>query len=334
MRKLILLAFGVAALGLALGACDAGDPYIPGEASTSATIRATDLVGDWDNLHLMGELTDEAPVAMTRDGLSWSATIAGLQPGSHGYGIYTEDGAGKALQPVVEDLVLTVSSDYNVGGDLQVTIEPAAGTGFNLVVYNNNPAYDNIKIKGEMNGWANEITGSNAAGTVFFLHVEAGLEADSYEWGVIEDDGSEFGIWLLPPGPNLQFAVDGEGLVSGETTFTIASPQPTTTLTLNCDMNDFEGNFSTVSVRGTFNGWADAPTQMADDNEDGIYTVVLDVEQNEAVIFKFITDGANYENVPSDCGVDDGYGGFNRSVDVGADPVSFTAPFGGCPAVR
>lgn len=333
MRKLVSLAALLALLGLAFGGCtDAGDPFIPGEAGVSATVRLTDLVGDWDNLHVSGDLTGGAPRAMTRDGIVWSASISGLTPGTYTYGIYHEDGTAKVLQPVLENQTITVSSSYQVSGDLQVSVAPAAGTGFNMIVYNNNPAYEDIKIKGEMNGWDAAITGSDAAGTVFYLHIAAGLEAGNYQWGVIEDDGTEFGIWLLPPGPNLLFTVGAEGVVTGQTTFTIEAPEPVTTLTLRCDMNSFEGNFSSVSVRGTFNGWASTPTEMTDADSDGIYEVVLDVEQNTTVIFKFITDGANYENVPAECGVDDGFGGRNRSTEVGTDPATYTAPFGGCPA--
>jgi hypothetical protein len=96
-------------------------------------------------------------------------------------------------------------------------------------------------------------------------------------------------------------------------------------------MNDYLGTYEVVQMRGTFNGWDATPTMMTD-NGDGTYSYTAEVEQNSTQIFKFITDGANYEDVPSECGVDDGFGGFNRSFDVGTDDTSFTAPFGGCPA--
>ena len=119
-----------------------------------------------------------------------------------------------------------------------------------------NPAYKNILIKGAMNEWTPDITGYTDDFR-FFLDVAGGLAEGTYEWGVIEDDGSEWGIWLLPPGPNLAVTVDSQGVPSGDLTFDIPSPQPVIRLTLNCDMNSFEGNYSTVQVRGTFNGWDD-----------------------------------------------------------------------------
>ncbi|MBD3220425.1 hypothetical protein GF314_04210 [bacterium] len=332
MKKLALFALALP-LALLIHACtDAGDPYIPdqGDVTADVQIMLTDLVGDWDNLHVNGDLTGDTPVAMTQDGIMWSATVSDVAPGDYTYGIYYDDGA-KALQPVLTDQSVTVTDGGGVEGTTEVTVEPAAGTGFNLVVINNNPAYENIKIKGEMNEWANEITGSSSDGMYWYLHVDAGLAEGDYEWGVIEDDGSEFGIWLLPPGPNLSFSVDAEGVVTGTTEFVIPSPQPVVNLTFVCDMNDYNEDFDVVQVRGSFNGWSDNPTAM-EDQGDGTYAVTVEVEQNEEVIFKFLHDGATYEDVPSDCGVDDGFGGFNRSFTVGTEDVTFTAPWGGCPA--
>jgi hypothetical protein len=333
MRKLftlVLAVAGLAAVGL-MGCTDAGDPVLPKGSTTTVIIIVNDMVGGWDNLHVNGALTGDAPVAMTQDGLSWRGSVAVSADGTYGYGIYTDDGT-KALVPVLTGLEVAVAGGM-VTGDTEPDIMPGAGTGFRMVVYNGNPAYENIKIKGSMNEWAADRSGMSADGTVFFLDIPAGLEAASYEWGVIEDDGTEFGIWLLPPGsPNLTFAVDAEGVVTGTTTFEIASPAPETTLTLNCDMNAFEGNFTTVHVRGTFNGWAQTPTDLTDPDEDGVWSVTLDVEQDADVIFKFITDGSNYESVPAACGADDGYGGYNRSVSVGTEPVTFTAPWADCPA--
>jgi len=337
MKKLALLALVIPVLAFVHACTDAGDPYIPEDTTpdpttTDVTIDLTDMVGDWDNLHLDGALTGDTPVAMTQDGLRWSATVVDVEPGTYAYGVFHEDGT-KALVAVLADQSVTVGDDLGVTGDTDVDLAPEAGTGFNMVVTNHNPAYTNIMIKGSMNEWAADITGSSADGVTFFLHVPAGLEAGSYEWGVIEDDGTEFGIWLLPPGsPNLTFDVDAEGVVTGQTTFEIASPQPVVTLTFNCDMNGYEGTYGTVQVRGTFNGWDTNPTLMADGDEDGIYSVTVDVEENSDVIFKFLLDGSTYEDVPPECGADDGFGGYNRSVSIGTADASYTASFGACPS--
>ena len=335
MRKFfaLMLAFaGLAVLGLS-GCTDAGDPVYPADSTVPVTIMVNDMVGGVDNMQVNGALTGNTPVAMTQSGLSWMTTVQVAGAGSYGYGLYTDDGT-KALVPVVEGLSITVSESGSVSGDTEYDREPAAGTGFRLVVTNGNPAYENIRIKGAMNEWTPDITGYTDDFSTFYLDVAGGMAEGTYEWGVIEDDGSEWGIWLLPPGPNLMLTIDSTGMPSGDMVFDIASPQPETSLTFNCDMNAFEGNYNTVHVRGSFNGWDTSPTNMTDDDEDGIYSVTVTVEQGMDYLFKFITDGSNYEDVPSACGADDGYGGYNRSVSVGTGDVDYTTPWAGCPATK
>ena len=120
-------------------------------------------------------------------------------------------------------------------------------------------------------------------------------------------------------------------MVSGTTSYLIAAPEPITQLTLNCDLTAYEGTVTTVGASGTFNNWADpATTILTDENSDGIYTVTFDIEQNQTILFKFRVNGA-WESVPSECGVDDGFGGYNRSIAVTTTPVTFTSAWQGCP---
>ena len=41
-----------------------------------------------------------------------------------------------------------------------------------------------------------------------------------YEWGAIENDGSEYGIWLMPPGENQIFTVSGTS-IEGSVDYTV-----------------------------------------------------------------------------------------------------------------
>lgn len=330
-RKALVAFLGLGAAVFGLGGCsDAGDPHFPAGQSANATVTVTDMVGDWDNLVVQGEMTDADGVAMVQDGILWTVMISDLQPGTYEYGIYTDDGS-KALVAVVDGLTLEVSDDYQVSGDQTAEILPAAGTGFNLVVENHDPAYDNIKIKGSMNAWTAAITGHSADNVYWHLHFDADAVATgNYEWGVIEDDGTEFGVWLIA-GSNLTFSVDEGGMVSGTTTYLIEEPEPITQLTLNCDLTAYEGTVTVVGASGTINNWADpATTILTDENADGIYTVTIDIEQNQTILFKFRVNGA-WESVPSECGVDDGFGGYNRSIAVTTTPVTFTSAWQGCP---
>jgi hypothetical protein len=76
--------------------------------------------------------------------------------------------------------------------------------------------YTNIKFKGEMTNW--ELVDMVQFGNVWTVTLD--LLPGIYEWGVIEDDGSADGIWLVQ-GPNLELTVDPEGNISGDTTYTV-----------------------------------------------------------------------------------------------------------------
>lgn len=88
-----------------------------------------------------------------------------------------------------------------------------------------------------------------------------------------------------------------------------------------------------VHVAGSFQGWSANGTVMTDSDGDGIYTVTLDVAANTSYQFKYLNGDAwgTNETVPGTCGLNDGFGGFNRYVDVAAtDLVLPIVCFGSC----
>jgi hypothetical protein len=74
---------------------------------------------------------------------------------------------------------------------------------------------ENVKFKGQMTNWDTIPMTQN--GAVWSVTLE--LSAGSYEWGAIEADGTEFGIWLID-GPNLIVNIDTDGNISGDTSYT------------------------------------------------------------------------------------------------------------------
>ena len=101
-------------------------------------------------------------------------------------------------------------------------------------------------------------------------------------------------------------------------------------------MSAFEGTYSTVHVPRQFQ-WLGHISHQHEPTmtRTGIYTVHRDGRAgNSDDIFKFITDGSNYEDVPSACGADDGYGGYNRSVSIGTEDYGFTTAWADCPATK
>ncbi|HMM12926.1 MAG TPA: glycogen-binding domain-containing protein, partial [Bacteroidales bacterium] len=73
----------------------------------------------------------------------------------------------------------------------------------------------NVKFKGSMTNWETLPMTKNGSQWTVTLNLSPG----SYEWGAIEDNGTQYGIWLIE-GPNLQVSIDIDGNVSGTTSYT------------------------------------------------------------------------------------------------------------------
>lgn len=104
-------------------------------------------------------------------------------------------------------------------------------------------------------------------------------------------------------------------------------------LTLRVDMSQEIESSEGVFVAGTFNDFAADATEMTE-IEPGIYEVTVEVPAFETTLYKFL-NGADFiyvENVPSDCGVDDGFGGYNRAIYVPADSIVDEVCFSSCVA--
>jgi len=242
-----------------------------------------------------------------------------------------------ALLAMVLAIAAVVISACTDAGDPNHPPVPAS---IDLEVTNNNPAYTNIKIKGAFNGWVPAISGRN--GDVWFLTViTETLDAGDYEWGVIEDDGSDNGIWLLPAGPNLVLTIAADGTATGDAAFEIPMPTGTVDITFEVDMNA-----ETVSVHlaGGFGGdgysdWAPGADDMLmdDGDADGVYSLTLELAQFTDYEFKFVNgnawgdDGVAQELVPAACSNGAGGGAANRVLSTTADAFTYSTAYGGCP---
>ncbi|NPD46331.1 T9SS type A sorting domain-containing protein, partial [Lentimicrobium sp. S6] len=81
----------------------------------------------------------------------------------------------------------------------------------NFIATDATQLYSNIKFKGEMTNW-NKVD-MIQTGDDWSLSLE--LEPGTYEWGVMEDDGTQDGIWLVI-GEQLFVTVHDQGVVSGD----------------------------------------------------------------------------------------------------------------------
>jgi hypothetical protein len=119
------------------------------------------------------------------------------------YGGYSESGGG------FWDGINFVNGELNVEEGLVAypvlfTITDATGL------------YSNIKFSGDMTNWIP--IDMEQSGNEWTLSLE--LYPGSYEWGVLEDDGSANGIWLVI-GDNLEVTVDDQGNISGDVSYTV-----------------------------------------------------------------------------------------------------------------
>jgi hypothetical protein len=87
-----------------------------------------------------------------------------------------------------------------------------------------------------------------------------------------------------------------------------------------------------VHVAGSFNNFSPTATPM-EEISPAVYRTTVEVGQNEQVFFKFINGDTftNAEVVPFECGTDDGFGGYNRSVTTNTNNVTMpTVCFSSC----
>lgn len=211
-----------------------------------------------------------------------------------------------------------------------------------FTVIDGTETFVDIQFKGSMTDW-NLVPMDDADGDHTWT-VTIDVPAGAHEWGAIENDGSEWGIWLIE-GPNLQLTVDAEGSVEGQTSYEIMPLAPIVDVTFGVDMSAEVVSADGVHIAGSFGAagypeWSpDAPSlELLDGDGDGIYEITLALEQGSSVLYLYI-NGITYvdsESVPAECGVDNGYGGYNRELvvpdDAGEDfGVGFV--FGGCESV-
>jgi hypothetical protein len=118
--------------------------------------------------------------------------------------------------------------------------------------------------------------------------------------------------------------------------FCTACVLPQVDITFKVDMTNETVSPNGIHIAGSFQGWDPAANELTLVG-DNIYQVTLPLGVGEYITYKFIngdawgTPGAAQEIVPSDCGVDDWNGGYNRYLTVPATNTPLEAVcFGSC----
>jgi len=103
-------------------------------------------------------------------------------------------------------------------------------------------------------------------------------------------------------------------------------------VTLRVDMQEETVSPDSVHVAGSFQGWDPAGTVLIPFIGD-VWEVTFQANPGEQLFYKFINgnDWPFQETVPAACGEDDGYGGYNRVLDVeNGDTILPAVCFGSC----
>ncbi|MGB6038005.1 MAG: T9SS type A sorting domain-containing protein [Cryomorphaceae bacterium] len=76
-----------------------------------------------------------------------------------------------------------------------------------------------------------------------------------------------------------------------------------------------------IHIAGTFNGFS--PEPMVDQG-GGVYSFTATIDNNTQALYKYTnsSDFSAVESVPNDCGLDDGFGGNNRFIDVAEEDIT------------
>ena len=204
-------------------------------------------------------------------------TVCELCDGSDGWGTWLMEGfpnpaftlSGETVTGVVDWVIAPDSAE--AAGSVMFTVT-------DLHSPDGTESYVAVEWKGTPNDWAtvpmydDGTNGDETAGDHVWTVIIDNVAAGNHEWGAIENDGTEWGIWLMEGFPNPTFTLDEDLLtLHGATDFVIPPPaggDVTKAVLFSCDMTEWldeEGNdgmaiFSiargdSLRVHGSFNNW-------------------------------------------------------------------------------
>ncbi|MCF7920786.1 MAG: T9SS type A sorting domain-containing protein [Candidatus Cloacimonetes bacterium] len=163
--------------------------------------------------------------------------------------------------------------------------------------------YLDIKFKSSFDEWVlhpmadDGIAPDETAGDHIWSVLVTDIPNGTWEWGAIEDDGSQWGIWLIE-GPNLQFTIDEEGNVTGQTDYFVdPGSMQDVTVTFQLDTS-MQTNIGVITVAGDFNAWNGTSDELVWDEIDGLWKLekLFPIGSQISQEYKYLNDGA-YEDI-------------------------------------
>ncbi|MCB9042668.1 MAG: T9SS type A sorting domain-containing protein [Chitinophagales bacterium] len=247
------------------------------------------------------------PTGMTGQSGSTCGNGGCHTPGTVGMGAFGTD-----LTVTLMDLSNNVVSSYVPGNTYNVTVSNSASFvdyGFAMSTSSSNDSF----ISGAGTSTANGPDGQeihhgsvNTSGTW------------SFQWQAPASGEGDINFYIGAIGGNGANGENGETWYQGSFTVSEATVTATVEVTFLLDGTCLSAG-ATPYIAGDFQGWDPALSPMVDSNSDGVWEATFSIEEGTTVQFKYLT-AAGWGNDEGSglaaCGVDNGFGGFNRSFTV------------------
>ena len=221
-------------------------------------------------------------------------------------------------------------------GSCTVCAPPTVEITFQVDMTNELISPDGVHIAGSFQGWDPASTAMTDAGDNIYTYTTSLNIGEYYEFKYINGnswDGAENVPGECSQNGNRYLTVPAENTTLDLVCFGGCSSCPTlVAITFQVDMRLQEVSANGVHLVGDFQGWNPEGTPMLA-GDDGIYSAEVVLEAGTYQTYKFINGNTfdGVEIVPQECGVDDGFGGFKRFLDVPlANTVLEAVCFGQC----
>jgi len=203
---------------------------------------------------------------------------------------------------------------------------------------------DGISIGGNFQGWAPNSGGLSNVGNGIWERTYQISSNSSIEFKFINGNGWEDQVESVPSlcgvndgfgGYNRSLFIGMEDIILEPVCFSgceACAPIDLTDVTFSVDMSGENVSPEGVHIAGNFQNWNPGSSAL-NDMGNGIWQGIFGIPVNTTIQFRFINgiDWQQSESVPADCGVSDGFGAYNRFLEIGSEPVSSGTPcFGGC----
>ncbi len=200
---------------------------------------------------------------------------------------------------------------------------------FKVDMSNETVSPNGIHIAGSFQNWDPGATLMTDAGNNIYEYTQNFNEGENIEYKFV--NGTQWGEdESVPPecalNNNRYLTVPTQDTVLSAVCFGSCNPcSSQITLTFRVDMSEQTISAEGIHVAGSFQGWDPASTEMTDIGNN-VYSVSYSVNTNEQIQYKFINgiDWDGSEIVPEECGVPDGFEGFNRYFDVMTSDTTLT----------